>query len=164
MPYTLFRGNETLGRVEMHHLSAKGMSGYLVPRDGDVSLRSETQMHMLAFTHVPAKIVSMPEEPEVVDGPPHPSEGQGALTPPSDDMEVAPGDELRLLENDEAIRATSVWLREKRYLRGAPAELQLQLPAGALRGSSFWEVTVFLDTRAHHPSGADDAFADRFLP
>src|SRR3954465_7718170 len=163
MPYTLFRGTEMLGRVEMDPGSAKGMSGYLIARDSNVALRSVTQMHMLAFAHVPAKIVAVPEEPPAIDDGPRPHESHVALSPATDDMEVAPEDELRVLDNDEPIRATSVWLHEKRYLRGVPAEGQLRLPAGAPRGSSFWEVTVFLDTRAHHPSRLDESAVDEPL-
>src|SRR3954469_6910274 len=100
MPYTLFRGTEMLGRVEMHHVSAKGMSGYLIARDSNVALRSVTQMHMLAFEHVPAKIIAVPEEPEAIGGARRSNGSQGPLTPATDDMEVAPEDELRVLDND----------------------------------------------------------------
>jgi hypothetical protein len=145
--YALLRGTDLLGRVETKDDDSISLMGILVPRDESVVLRSETQMHVATSPSSPDSVFSMPDEPELLDRPKPPSSTSGgsfALNPVTDDMTVAPKDELRLLKNDAAVPARSVWLHEKRYVDDVPADVQLRLPAGSLRGHSYWQVIAFL--------------------
>jgi hypothetical protein len=158
MTYTLLRGADLLGRVEMRRVDQKFMSGLLIPRDAHVSLPGETQMRVSAPGQAPAVVVTVREEPEVMDAPSRRRTGEassGALQPVTEDMKVEPRAQLRLLDDENEIHALSIGLHERRYLNDVPADVQLQMPVGSLRGRSYWEVDVFLEIE-HGTSDLND--------
>lgn len=145
MAYTFFRGADLLGGIETVHESDKFVSGVLIPRDDNVTLGSEGQMHFPALDGAPANIARLLQEPELLDGPPRAGQSGGALNPVTDDMLVAPKDELRVLEDDVPVPARDVSLQEKRYVDEIPPGEMQRVPAAAWRGRSYWEVTIFID-------------------
>lgn len=157
MTYTLLRGTRVLGRIEMRD-GTKAMSGILVPEAADADLRGEAQIHFMAFGVSEAFVATMPMEPELPDGPPRSDRSSGALAPVTDGQKVMPEDELHIHEDERELGVRQIWLQETRYLHEVPDDMRRRLPPGALRGNSYWGVTVFRDPRSHELRGIDSSF------
>ena len=171
MTYSLYRGKDLLGRIVETNSDANGVSGVLVARDADVPLRSEIQIHVLPSTQGPAPaIVSFPDEPDILDDPTRPtpargSGGPGAIGfnfggagPVPDEMRVKETEILRVFRDDTELSPQFVRLREDRYIQDMPADVQRTLPAGSIRGRSYWTVQVAFD--GHRPDGRRDVDDD----
>ena len=69
------------------------------------------------------------------------------LKPMTDGDVVAPEDELRVCQDDDALLLRTVTLQETRYLHDPPANEVRDLPPGVPSGRSVWTVIIQLDDR-----------------
>jgi hypothetical protein len=157
MTYTLLRGSRMLGRIEMRD-DAKALSGLLIPEVADADLRGEVQIHFMALGVAEAFVATMPMGPELPDGPAQSNRSSGALEPVRDDQKVKPEDELHVYEDERDLAVRQIWLQETRYLHEVPDDARRQLPPGALRGNSYWGVTVFRDPHSNELRDIDSSF------
>jgi hypothetical protein len=171
MTYSLYRGKDLLGQIVEMNPDPNGISGVLVPKSADVPLQSEIQIHAPPSSERPTPvIVRFPDEPDILGDPNRPTSARrgggpgligfnfGGSGPVPDEMRVKADEILRVFRDDAELSPQLVRLREDRYLQDVPADVQRTLPAGSLRGRSYWTVQVALE--GHRPDGSRDVDDD----